>query len=410
MRVAFTAVATLALMGCNFADSGSADETDNQASATAAAPAPDDNLADSMASNDPRPLSAQDSNAMFPAPGSASGAAGGQAGELKMAAATTATGKSSATGQATAAGSASAAFPLMQAQVVLDRLGFTPGVVDGKNGMSTKNAIEGYQEANELKVTGELDEPTRRALAPHRNIAATRQVTLPAEIANMTFTKVPDEAEAQAKLDRLGYNDLMEKLAERFHTTPETLAALNGGKQQFAGGDRLIVPNVGADRLVKGSVDDADWQQTLQSLGVGSEQPKADKIVVDKSDGVLRAFDGNGKLVAQFSATMGSEHDPLPLGDWKILGTAHNPPFSYNPELFWDVSDKKGKLQLPPGPNGPVGVVWIDLSKEHYGIHGTSEPQTIGRAQSHGCIRLTNWDAARLAQMVHSGTQAHFQA
>ncbi len=409
MRVAFTAVATLALMGCNFANSGSDDQTKTQASGEAPAQAPDNNQADSMASKDPAPLTAQDPNAMFPAPGSlANGAMASSATTssdgLTMASAT------SATQKASPAANGTASFPMMQAQVVLDRLGFTPGVVDGKNGLSTRNAVSGYQEANELKVTGELDEATRRALAPHRNIAATRQVTLPPEIANMTFTKVPDGAEAQAKLDRLGYNDLMEKLAERFHTTPATLASLNDGKKQFAAGAKITVPNVGADRLEKGSVDDQDWMQTLQSLGVGSEQPKVDKIIVDKSDGVLKAFDASGKLVAQFTATMGSEHDPLPLGDWKILGNAYNPPFSYNPELFWDVSDSKEKVQLPPGPNGPVGVVWIDLSKEHYGIHGTPEPQTIGRAQSHGCIRLTNWDAARLAQMVHSGTEAHFQA
>ena len=408
MRVAFTAVATLALMGCNFADSGSKTDVDDQPTETAQAPAPDDNDADSMASQDPQALP-QDPRALFPAPGGggedamASGATGEQA-QLQMASATP------QTGQTSAAADPAASFPMMKAQVVLDRLGFTPGVVDGKMGQSTHNAISGYQEANSLKTSGELDEPTRRALAPHRNIPATRTVSLPPEYASMTFTKVPDGAEAQAKLDRLGYNDLLEKLAERFHTTPDTLAALNGGKRQFTAGAKLTVPNVGADRLAPGSVDDADWQQTLQSLGVGSEQPKVDKIVVDKSEGVLRAFDGSGKLVAQFSATMGSEHDPLPLGDWKILGTAHNPPFSYNPELFWDANDSNAKLQLPPGPNGPVGVVWIDLSKEHYGIHGTSAPETIGRAQSHGCIRLTNWDAARLAQMVHSGTEAHFQA
>ena len=145
-------------------------------------------------------------------------------------------------------------------------------------------------------------------------------------------------------------------------------------------------------------------------LGVGSVQPKADRIVVSKSKGTLRAYDTSGKLVAMFTATMGSSHDPLPLGNWKILGVAHNPPFHYNPALFWDVSDKASKQLLPPGPNGPVGVVWIDLSKPHYGIHGTAAPETIGRAQSHGCVRLTNWDVARLAQMVNTSTKVEFQA
>jgi lipoprotein-anchoring transpeptidase ErfK/SrfK len=106
---------------------------------------------------------------------------------------------------------------------------------------------------------------------------------------------------------------------------------------------------------------------------------------------------------------MGSEHDPLPLGQWKILVVDRNPKFHFNPDLFWDARPGDKAAMLPPGPNGPVGVVWIDLSKPHYGIHGTPAPETIGRAESHGCVRLTNWDAARLAQMVHPGTEVLFK-
>ena len=152
-----------------------------------------------------------------------------------------------------------------------------------------------------------------------------------------------------------------------------------------------------------------DWRQTLATLNVDSTQPQADHIVVDKSDGVLRVMDKQDKLVAQFSATMGSEHDPLPIGTWKINGADYNPKFHYNPKLFWDAKKGSDPAMLPAGPNGPVGVVWMDLSKEHYGIHGTPNPETIGRAESHGCIRLTNWDAARLAMMVKPGTKAVFQ-
>ena len=152
------------------------------------------------------------------------------------------------------------------------------------------------------------------------------------------------------------------------------------------------------------------WRATLAGLNVDAEQPVGAKVVVDKSDEVLRVLDKDGKLVAQFQATMGSTHDPLPIGTWKILGPSYNPPFHYNPALFWDAKGGAKQALLPPGPNGPVGVVWLDLSKEHYGIHGTPEPSTIGRAESHGCIRLTNWDAARLALMVKAGTPAVFQA
>jgi lipoprotein-anchoring transpeptidase ErfK/SrfK len=178
----------------------------------------------------------------------------------------------------------------------------------------------------------------------------------------------------------------------------------------FRAGQQVRVPNIGADRIDAAAVDDRKWLATLVSLGVGSDQAKATRIVVSKSKGTLKAFDAQDKLVALFTLTSGSSHDPLPLGTWGINGVSKNPPFVYDPTLFWDVPDHEEKQQLPPGPNGPVGVVWIDLTKEHYGIHGTPEPQTIGRAESHGCVRLTNWDAARLAQMVSGSTKVLFEA
>lgn len=350
--------------------------------------------------------------------------------------------------------------PMMQAQVVLDRLGFSPGVIDGKDGISTKNALRAFQEANDLAPSGALDEPTKAALTRWQNIEATRVVTIPEEFAVGRFEKMPKDAADQAKMNRLGYESLDEKLAERFHTTVDVLKMLNpGGKpatsaaapatsttsaagatpasapppsatpepagapasgastvgqpgppSMFAAGQQIRVPNIGADFIDAKSDVESDWRDTLQSLGVGTDQPKAARIVADKSASTLKAYDEQDKLIAAFTITSGSSHDPLPLGEWKILGIAHNPPFAYDPTLFWDVADSKEKQQLPPGPNGPVGVVWIDLSKEHYGIHGTPHPETIGRAESHGCIRLTNWDAARLAQMVSTRTRVVFEA
>ena len=330
--------------------------------------------------------------------------------------------------------------PVMQLQVVLDRLGFTPGVVDGREGSSTRNAIAGFQEAQGLPVTGTLDDETRARLAQWTMIPATRVVTIPADFAAGPFLAIPAKSEDQAKMPALGYASLDEKLAERFHTTVAVLKELNpqpaapasaapapsatpsatasgtaftpkpGPASTFAAGQQIRVPNVGADRIEPGAVADAGWLPTLAALGVGTAQPKVAKVVVSKSRGTLKGYDDAGKLVAMYTATMGSRRDPLPLGQWKILGVAYNPPFHYNPELFWDVPDSKEKQLLPPGPNGPVGVAWIDLSKEHYGIHGTPEPETIGRAQSHGCVRLTNWDVARLAQMVSTRTQVVFEA
>ena len=340
--------------------------------------------------------------------------------------------------------------PTMQAQVVLDRLGFTPGVVDGATGLSTRNAIRGFQLANNMKETGELDEATSQALGQWSNIPATRVVTIPEDFAAGPFYRTPKDPQDKAKMPGLGYQSLDEKLAERFHTTIAVLKELNPGgvpagstagsasptasasptptpsptasasgatftpqpgpASFFRAGQQIRVPNVGADRIDPAQVKDGTWLATLTMLGVGSEQPKADKIVVDKSAGTLLAYDTAGKLIAAFTATMGSTHDPLPLGDWKILGVSKNPPFHFNPDLFWDAKAGDEKALLPPGPNGPVGVTWIDLSKEHYGIHGTPEPETIGRAESHGCVRLTNWDVARLAQMVSGSTKVSFVA
>lgn len=305
--------------------------------------------------------------------------------------------------------------PVMKMQVILDRLGFSPGVVDGKASSATRNALIGFQQNNQLSPTGELDDATQTALSRWAQIQATRVVTIPADFASGPFAPLPKEQTEQAKLPALGYASLDEKLAERFHTTPETLHALNPAPAgsppvPFAAGQKIRVPNVGGDIVDSAGVDDEDWLRTLVTLGVGTDQPSLDRIVVSKGKGTLSGYDTSGKLVAVFPVTTGSSRDPLPLGNWKIYGIDRNPKFHYNPELFWDVSDKKPKVLLPPGPNGPVGVVWIDLSKEHYGIHGTPEPAMIGKSQSHGCVRLTNWDAARLAQMVSTSTKVEFVA
>ncbi|GMN12465.1 L,D-transpeptidase family protein [Altererythrobacter sp. MTPC7] len=334
--------------------------------------------------------------------------------------------------------------PTMQLQVVLDRQGFGPGVVDGKMGMSTRHALSGFQEANDLEVTGEHDEATKEALAQYDGIAATRIVTIPDDWGDLEFTDMPESTADKAEMERLGYTSLDEKLAERFHTTVAVLKELNPGgkpagmesdagdgageatspdgedassgegsadtsKSFFAAGQQIRVPNVGADRIEPGAIQDRGWQMTLASLGVGTEQPQVDRIVVSKEGQTLKAYQGE-KLVAIFTVSSGSSEFPLPLGEWDIVGEAYNPPYSYDPEVLGN-DDPDGKTYtLPPGPNGPVGIVWIDLSKEHYGIHGTPEPETIGRAQSSGCVRLTNWDAARLAQMVDTETQVIFEA
>ncbi|MET0362786.1 MAG: L,D-transpeptidase family protein [Sphingobium sp.] len=315
-----------------------------------------------------------------------------------------------AAGQASGAQAHFVEPPVLKAQVVLDRLGFSPGVIDGKEGESFTRALAGFQEAHDLTETGRLDPATQKALAPWTKAPATRLVTIPAGFAKGPFVpELPSETSKQADFPALGYRSLVEALAERFHTTPEALVALNPKGTKVGAGRTIRVPDIADIDTAKLGKDERGWNRTLQLLGVAPDQPQGAKVVVDKSDGVLRVLDEDDRLIAQFPATMGSEHDPLPIGRWKIQGISRNPDFHFNPKLFWDVSDSKEAAMLKPGPNGPVGVVWLDLSKPHYGIHGTGEPQTIGRAESHGCVRLTNWDAARLAQMLKLGVTAVFQ-
>jgi lipoprotein-anchoring transpeptidase ErfK/SrfK len=298
---------------------------------------------------------------------------------------------------------------VLHVQVILDKLGFAPGVLDGKGGQSLVAALKGFQTANNLKITGKVDAATLKALYPYRNWRPTVTLPLNADVLAGPFANpLPKDPLEQAKLPALGYRNAIEALAERFHTTPATLVALNAPDTQLSVGTRMVFPNALPTSRAY-DVKDATWLATLKSLNVGAIQPRAKRIVVDKSESVLKVYDDNNRLVAQFPATMGSTHDPLPIGKWTIKGISYNPKFHYNSSLFWDADNKDEKATLPPGPNGPVGVVWIDLSKPHYGIHGTPSPETIGRAESHGCIRLTNWDAARLALMVKSGVPAVFQ-
>lgn len=307
---------------------------------------------------------------------------------------------------------------LFHAQVLLDAAAFSSGVIDGRAGSSLTKAIRGFQEANGLPASGKLDDATKQALL-RQNRPSTVMVKLTPDDVNGPFVyPFPIKPEEQAKLKFLGYRNMLEKLAERYHTTPETVVALNGPDELIGVGQTLRLPNVvPASRDYAGASD--KQAPLLAALNVGGGQPQGDYVVVDKSEGTLKVYKGEfpsgsdkpaGQLVAQFPVTTGSSHDPLPLGEWKVTSYSFLPPFNYQPDLFWDVPDDKAEQKLPPGPNGPVGVAWLDLNKEHYGIHGTPEPQFISKTQSHGCLRLTNWDVMRLSLMLKPGFQAKFVA
>ena len=322
--------------------------------------------------------------------------------------------------------------PRMQLQVVLDRQGFSPGAIDGSMGRSTRNALKGFQEANGLEVTGELDEATRRSLARWDDIRRRGWCGFPKAGAAIEFGAVPEEPSEQAKLDHLGYASLGEKLAERFHTTPEVLQELNpGGRPAGSRGPEARQhdrgpPNATADGLRRAGVhagatgpraelrcqpspcrrtgDDSDWQRTLASLGVDGEQPTAARVVVDKSESWLKAYDEAGKLLAMFTVTSGSSQDPLPLGEWGINGVAHNPPFAYDPDLFWDVPDDEAKQHAPSGAERAGGG---GVDRPHQGA--LRHPRHAGAADDrrHAEPRLRATDQLGRGRLAGNGRCVH---
>ena len=274
-----------------------------------------------------------------------------------------------------------AASDMMATQVLLDRAGFSPGEIDGRGGRNTQAAIRAFEAANKTTIA----EALAAASEP-----ATIRYTITTEDASAAFVpSIPEDMMEKAKLKRLDYTSLIEMLAERFHASPKLLERLNPGAG-FAAGEEINVPNV---------------------ITVSDEKAKPIPditVTVSKAASALTVTDPSGKVLMHAPVTSGSQHDPLPIGSWTVTAVARNPWFNYNPELFWDADPAHAKAKVPPGPNGPVGLVWIDISKPHYGIHGTPEPATVGHTTSHGCVRLTNWDALRLAAMVGKGTKVEF--
>ncbi len=282
---------------------------------------------------------------------------------------------------------------VLHVQVLLDRAGFSPGAIDGRWGKNTDKAVYWFQHEHGFEPTGRVDAGTHARLAEAAGAgSAVTPYTVAAADLDGPFVALPDDVYEKAELDCLCYESPLERLAERFHATPELLERLNPGlpPDSLAPGAMLQVPDVRRD-------------------GGGPAGPDVARIVVSRNGFYTQGLAADGRILYHFPSTLGSQYDPSPSGDYRVTAVTFDPHFHYQPELFHEVPDEEPTAMLPPGPNSPVGVVWMQLSKPHYGIHGTSEPQTIGYTTSHGCIRLTNWDARFLARHTKPGTPVEFR-
>ena len=306
-----------------------------------------------------------------------------------------------ATTAAQQAPSAAALLEGVAIQVALDRAGFSSGVIDGRPGANTRRAMEAYKQQKNADIV-----PEAAPLVDYQITAA--------DVAGPFVENIPADVIEQSKLPALGYRSIVEMLAERFHTTPDFLRKLNSSST-FAADTTIQVPNVEPLVLPAPVAPTAKEDTPTGTSGRGAASAavpmpgKPDVVVqVSKASSSLTVTDASGAIVFFAPVTTGSEHDPLPIGEWKVNGVQLNPTFKYNPALFWDANPQHSKATIPAGPNSPVGLVWIDISKEHYGLHGAPEPSQIGRTESHGCVRLTNWDALRVAALVKPGTRIAF--
>ena len=269
---------------------------------------------------------------------------------------------------------------VVRAQILLDRAGFSPGEIDGVHGDDFAVAVKGYQENHGLKPTGTIDAEMWALLDADAGPLLVTYTIIPADEKG-PFQPIPADTQEKAKLKWLGFETPQEGLGEKFHSSPKLLAELNPGKELDTAGQRITVPNL---------------RHPARRM--------ASRVVVSKSKRTVIAYGVGDKQLAQYPATIGDTHDPLPIGDWTVTGVRHYPWFNYDPDHFWNSNPKQTKAMLPPGPNNPAGVAWIGLSKEHYGIHGTPDPGHIRHGESAGCVRMTNWDVTDLSHMVRRGT------
>ena len=277
---------------------------------------------------------------------------------------------------------------LIRAQALLARARFSPGVIDGQDGENLKNAIAAFERAHGLPEDGWLDEEVWKRLSEDAGAVMGDYVITAEDIAGpFTPPIAKGDYAAMAEQAQLNYATPLEALAEKFHMDEALLQALNPGVDFGRAGQRILVVSPPAERL---------------------PAPVA-TVEVDKSRRQVRTYAAGGALIASYPATVGSSETPTPDGVWAVNAVTRNPAWNHDPDKL-DFGDRSlGKVTIAAGPNNPVGAVWIDLTKETYGIHGTPDPRLIGKRASHGCVRLTNWDADRVAQWARRGTPVVFR-
>jgi lipoprotein-anchoring transpeptidase ErfK/SrfK len=293
--------------------------------------------------------------------------------------------------------------PKLEVQIWLDRNNFSPGEIDGTIGKNTQKALAAFQESHQIPGSVTADEKTMQALREEGVEPITTYTITQADVKGPFVEKIPSDFMEQAKLKSLSYTSGMEALSEKFHVSSEILKKLNPNSD-FSAGSEIQVPNV----LVEKKQSD---QKKVQPVAAKKQKTAntTNTVVLSKDNQQLIVKDGDGNTIFFAPITAGSDQYPYPVGEWKVKGVSKNPAFDYSPEFFKDAKATHTKAKLPPGPNNPVGTVWIDISAPHYGLHGTAEPGKIGYSESHGCIRLTNWDVEKLASLVKVGTPVIFE-